>query len=180
VKESLEGFARFDQHQRVELVVVTCKRPGSCMQGFANKFVGYKEEHHAEACIQRLFKDKTSFSDEYAVPFLDVVFAFGRVPDLPAVDHIEQIIVLGPKVREPGLHQTGVHRAGKCGNERVAAIELPVVLGALQDAFEKIIHLSKIMKFSRNGVLGFLVIKLSRRVSGVDSGMSSIALQNCL
>src|SRR5450755_368636 len=101
------------------------------MQGLAYKIIGDKKQYYTKPDIHQLFQNKSSFSYKHAAIPLDIVRTLCSMPDLLAIDHIEQVIVLRPQVREPGFHQAGFHRAIKCGDERIAAIELPVVLGML-------------------------------------------------
>jgi hypothetical protein len=62
------------------------------------------------------------------------------MPDLSAVDHIEQIVVFRPQACEPLFHQSRFHRATESRDQGLTTGELSVVLRILQYLFKKIIH----------------------------------------
>src|SRR5262249_18696926 len=129
-----------EHHDGLKVLLVVHQRPRPRMKGLTDKFIGNKEQHHTKPDIRYLLEDEPALSDKHAAVLPEMVRSLRRMPGLLAIDHIKKIIVPGPKVRKLRLHHPGLHRAGKRRDQRVAALELPVVLGILQDAVEEIVH----------------------------------------
>jgi hypothetical protein len=106
------------------------------------------------------------------------------VPDLPSVDNIEQVVVLGPQRGEPRFHQAGLKRAIENGDQRLIATELAIVGRILKNTIVKVMHGGNdsdktLLKIRKSRQLNFSASSLNRKVkSGRSAGASFVVYAN--
>jgi hypothetical protein len=85
-----------------------------------NKIVWYEKKHDAEFRVKKLLQYKGALADEDAGSLREIIGSMGSMPDLSALYHIHNIVVMAPHTCKFGF-QT----AGQNGNERLSATQLP-------------------------------------------------------